>query len=53
MCYLLKKWTKNFSHTAKTSILSLYTLRDLSKKKHVFSYVIFVKVTKIKTLIYF
>lgn len=35
MCHLLKKWTKNFSHTAKTSILSLYSLRFVEKETYI------------------
>lgn len=35
MCYLLKKWTKNFSHTAKTSILSLYSPRFVEKETYI------------------
>lgn len=35
MCHLLKKWTKNFSHTAKTSILSLYSPRFVEKETYI------------------
>lgn len=35
MCHLLKKWTKNFSHTAKTSILSLYSQRFVEKETYI------------------